>query len=57
MWVVKNNITGQYFAGWMSGMPVTSKKLTEAHRYANWGDAAQICTVLIGNWEPTQIEN
>jgi len=56
MWIIRNTITGYFFAGWHQHMPVTTPNLQEAHHYAHWGDAAQVCTVLIGHWEPYQLK-
>jgi len=52
MWVVKNSISGVFFAGFHEGMPITTKHEEQAHVYTHRADAAQVCSVLIGSWKP-----
>lgn len=55
MWIVKNNITSLYFAGFAGDEPQFTKHEEQARTYAQWGDAAQICSFLSGHWTPEPI--
>jgi hypothetical protein len=52
MWIVKNNINQLYFAGFLGDEPQYTKHEEQARTYAQWADAAQICSFLSGNWTP-----
>lgn len=57
MWIVKNNITSLYFAGFAGDEPQFTKHEEQARTYAQWADAAQICSFLSGHWTPEPLNS
>lgn len=52
MWVIKNTITNQFFAGWNEDQTIqtTDSKVYAAH-FSSWDNAAYELRLLTTNWK------
>lgn len=52
MWVIKNKITDQFFAGWNGDVITTTDSKIYASHYPSWDSAMREVKVLTNNWIP-----
>lgn len=58
MWVIKNEITKAFFAGWdeKRGVVQTTDSKIYASHFSSWDAAAKEIKILSGHWKPVPKE-